>query len=139
MRKLQTLSMLAAAGVTIGGLFLPFTSATAKDVPLVVTAPPETSNLIVRRVSYADLDLALQDGRATLHDRVGFAIGDVCSEANLFDNGSPEFKSGVMKCSSRAWEDANPQMARAFQRANEIATRGWSSIAATAIGISIGR
>jgi UrcA family protein len=139
MRKLKTLSKLAAAAVTIGGLFLPFASATAKEAPVVVTAPPEEADLVVRRVSYADLDLALPAGRTTLHERVGFAIGDVCSEANLFDNGSPEFKSGVMKCSNRAWTNANPQMARAFQRANEIAASGFSPIAAATISISIGR
>ena len=139
MRKLETLSKLAAAAVTIGGLFLPFASATAKESPVVVTAPPQEADLVVRRVSYADLDLALPAGRATLHERVGFAIGDVCEEANLFDNGSPEFKSGVMQCSNRAWGNANPQMARAFQRANEIAATGFSPIAAATISISVGR
>jgi UrcA family protein len=139
MRKLKTLSKLAAAAVTVGGLFLPFASATAKEAPVVVTAPPEDADLVVRRVSYADLDLALPAGRTTLHERVGFAIGDVCSEANLFDNGSPEFKSGVMKCSNRAWSNANPQMARAFQRADEIAATGFSTIAAATISISVGR
>ena len=138
MRKTYALSKLAAAAVTIG-LFLPFASATAKETPVVVTAPPQEADLVVRRVSYADLDLALPDGRATLHERVGFAIGDVCAEANLFDNGSPEFKSGVMKCSNRAWDHANPQMSRAFQRADEIAATGWSSIAAATISISVGR
>ena len=138
MRKTYALSKLAAAAVTIG-LFLPFASATAKETPVVVTAPPQEADLVVRRVSYADLDLALPDGRATLHERVGFAIGDVCAEANLFDNGSPEFKSGVMKCSNRAWDHANPQMARAVQRANEIAATGWSTIAAATISISVGR
>ena len=139
MRKLKTLSKLAAAAATIGGLFLPFASATAKEAPVVVTAPPEDADLVVRRVSYADLDLALPAGRTTLHERVGFAIGDVCAEANLFDNGSPEFKSGVMKCSNRAWSNANPQMARAFQRANDIAATGFSPIAAATISISVGR
>jgi UrcA family protein len=139
MRKLKTLSKLATAAVTIGGLFLPFTTATAKEAPVVITAPLQEADLVVRRVSYADLDLALPGGRATLHERVGFAIGDVCAEANLFDNGSPEFKSGVMKCSNRAWGNATPQMARAYQRANEIAATGWSPIAAATISISVGR
>ena len=139
MRKTYALSKLAAAAVTISGLFLPFASATAKETPVVVTAPPQEADLVVRRVSYADLDLALPVGRATLHERVGFAIGDVCAEANLFDNGSPEFKSGVRKCSRRAWDHANPQMARAFQRADEIAATGSSTIAAATISISVGR
>jgi len=140
MRKTFALSKLAAAAVTIGGLFLPFASAMAKEAPVVVTAaPPEEADLVVRRVSYADLDLASAIGRNTLHERVGFAIGDVCAEANLFDNGSPAYKSGVMKCSKSAWGNATPQMARAFQRASEIAATGWSPIAASTISISLGR
>ena len=87
MRKTYALSKLAAAAVTMGGLFLPFASATTKERPVVVTAP-EASSLVVRRVSYADLDLALPDGRTALHHRVGYAVSDVCAEANLFDNGS---------------------------------------------------
>ena len=138
MRKTYALSKLAAAAVTIGGLFLPFTSATAKEGPVVVTAPEPTS-LVVRRVSYADLDLALPDGRTTLHDRVGFAVSDVCAEANLFDNGSPEFKTGVLKCSNSAWGNARPQIARAIQRASDIAANGWSPIAAATISISVDR
>ena len=138
MRKTYVLSSLAAAAVTIGGLFLPFASATAKEGPVVVTGP-EASSLVVRRVSYADLDLALPGGKTTLHDRVGFAVGDVCAEANLFDNGSPHFKAGVMRCSNIAWGNARPQIARAVQRANDIAANGWSPIAAATISISVGR
>ena len=138
MRKTYALSKLAAAAVTIGGLFLPFASGTAKERPVVVTAPEATS-LVVRRVSYADLDLALPDGRTALHDRVGFAVGDVCAEANLFDNGSPEFKTGVLQCSNAAWRSARPEIARAIQRANDIAAKGWSPIAAATISISVGR
>lgn len=139
MRKTFALSKLAVAAVTIGGLFLPFSSATAKERPVVVTAPPEETELVVRYVSYADLDLALPVGQSTLNDRVGFAITDVCTEANRFDSGSFSFKSGLKTCSNAAWDDARPQIARAFQRANEIAATGNSSIAAAAISISAGR
>ena len=138
MRTTYALSKLAAAAVTIGGLFLPFSSATAKEGPVVVTAP-EPADLVVRRVSYGDLDLALPDGRSTLRDRVGFAVGDVCAEANLFDNGSPEFKTGLLKCSNAAWSSARPQIARAIQRANHIAARGWSPVATATISISVAR
>jgi len=134
MRKLE-LSSFTAAALVAGGLFLP-TSATAKDNPVLVTAPTE---LLVRHVSYADLDLALPAGVSTLNDRVDFAIGDVCTEANLGDNGSFSFKSGMMKCSNEAWSGARPQIASAVQRAREIATTGSSPIAAAAITISIGR
>ena len=139
MRKLETLSKLAAAAVTIGGLFLPFASATAKEAPVVVTAPPQEADLVVRRVGYADLDLALPAEQSTLHERVGFAIGDVCEEANLFDNGSTSYRWGTMRCRGTAWDGARPQIARAIQRANDLASTGWSPIAATAISISARR
>jgi len=45
MRKTYTLSKLAAAAVTIGGLYLPFTSATAKETPVVVTAPMSVGSM----------------------------------------------------------------------------------------------
>ena len=133
MRKMTRLSKLAAASVTAAGLFLPFASATAKERPVVVTAP---ADLVVRHVSYKDLDLAEPDGKWALYERVGFAIGDVCTEANHFDNGSFAFRSGLKQCSNTAWDNANPQIARAVQRASELASTGKTSIAATAITIS---
>ena len=134
MRK-PALSSFTAAALVAGGLFLP-TPATAKDTPVLVTAP---TDLVVRHVSYADLDLALPAGVTALNDRVNFAIGDVCTEANLGDNGSFAFKSGMMKCSNTAWDDARAQIARAVRRAQDIASTGSSPIAAAAITISIGR
>ena len=133
MRKMTRLSKLAAASVIAAGLFLPFASATAKDRPVLVTAP---ADLVVRHVSYKDLDLAVPDGKSALYERVGFAIGDVCTEANHFDNGSFAFKSGLKQCSNTAWDNANPQIARAFQRANQLAATGKTSISAAAITIS---
>jgi UrcA family protein len=140
MRKTYALSKLAAAAVTIGGLFLPLTSTAAKERPVVVTAPPENAaNLVVRRVSYADLDLAVPAGVTELNDRVRFAIGEVCEEANLFDNGSTSYRWGTMQCRGIAWDGARPQIAQAIRRADDIAATGWSPIAATAITISAKR
>jgi UrcA family protein len=133
MRKLILSSFTATA--LAGGLFLP-TSATAKDSAVLVTAPTE---LVVRHVAYADLDLALPTGVTALNERVNFAVGDVCTEANLGDSGSFAFKAGMMRCSNHAWNDARPQIARAVQRAEDIASTGSSQIAAAAITISVGR
>ena len=134
MRK-PALSSFTAAALVAGGLFLP-TPASAKDNPVLVTG---RSELVVRHVSYADFDLAVPAGAAALNDRVGFAVGDVCNEANLSDNGSFAFKLGMVKCSNHAWNDARPQIARAVQRAQDIALTGSSPIAAAAITISIER
>lgn len=134
MRKLK-LSSFAATALVAGGLFLP-TPTAAKEGPVFVTGRTE---LVVRHVSYADLDLAVPAGLSTLNDRVDFAIGDLCTEANLFDNKSLAFKTGMIKCSNHAWNDARPQIARAVQRAQDIASTGSSPIAAAAISISVGR
>jgi len=134
MRKL-TLSSFTAAGLVAGGLFFS-TSADARDSAVLVTAPTE---LVVRHVSYADLDLGQPAGVTTLNDRVNFAVGDVCTEANLGDSGGFSFKAGMLRCSNHAWDDARPQIAQAVQRAHDIATTGSSPIAAAAITISIGR
>ena len=134
MRKL-ILSSFTAAALAGGGLFLP-TTATAKESGVLVTAPTE---LVVRHVSYSDLDLGQPAGVATLNDRVNFAVGDVCTEANLGDSGGFSFKAGLLRCSNHAWNDARPQIARAVQRAQDIALTGSSPIAAAAITISVGR
>jgi UrcA family protein len=126
----KTLVRCAAAAFVL----LPVAPAAAK--PVVVTAPTE---LVVRHVSYADLDLATNEGGARLHQRVGSAVSDVCTEANNWDNGSFEFKAGVKKCSTSAWNQAQPQIDGAMQRAREIASTGSSTIAAAAISISVGR
>src|SRR5574338_1571516 len=136
MRKMTRLSKLAAPSVTAAGLLLPLSPATAKERPVLVTAP---SDLVVRHVSYADLDLAVPLGRAALHNRVGFAIEDVCAEANRFDNGSFAFKAGLKTCSNVAWGDARPQIARAVERANQLAATGTSSMAAAAMTITTDR
>jgi UrcA family protein len=136
MRKMTRLSKLAAASVTAAGLFLPFASVTAKDRPVLVTAP---TDMVLRHVRYSDIDLAVPEGRSALYQRVGFAISDVCAEANHFDNGSFAFKSGLKQCSNVAWSGARPQIARAVQRANQLAATGTSSIAAAAITISTAR
>jgi UrcA family protein len=127
----RTLVSCAAAALVL----LPVAAVAAK--PVVVTAP--TEQLVVRHVSYADLDLATNEGGARLHQRVGSAVSDVCTEANNWDNGSFEFKAGVKKCSTSAWNQAQPQIDRAMQRAREIASTGSSTIAAAAISISVGR
>jgi hypothetical protein len=43
----------------------------------------------------------------------------------------------MMKCDNRAWGEARPQIARAVQRAHDIASTGTSPIAAAAITISL--
>jgi hypothetical protein len=43
----------------------------------------------------------------------------------------------MITCSNGAWNDARPQIARAVQRAQELASTGHSAIIAAALTISI--
>ena len=94
--------------------------------------------LIVRHVSYADLNLATKEGAKILDRRVGSAVSDVCVEANDGDNGSFDFKVGMLRCSASAWNQARPQIDLAVQRAREMASTGGSAISVAAISISAG-
>ena len=70
------------------------------------------SQVVTRHVEYADLDLATPAGVRALRNRVGDATRDLCGEAVGSDNGSAEFKFGMMRCEARAWREARPQIAR---------------------------
>jgi UrcA family protein len=130
----KILSLGGAVAITVGGLFGVATPASGK-VPIVVTAPDE--NVVARHISYADLNLASATGERTLIRRVDGAVGDLCLEATGGNDGSFSFKSNMMKCDNRAWGEARPQIARAVQRAHDIASTGTSPIAAAAITISL--
>jgi len=129
----KALSMCAAVGITTFGVLLMSPDASAKQ-PIVVTAP---THLVVRHVSYADLNLASASGEKILNRRVGTAVGDLCLEATGGDNRSLHGTVNMMRCKSEAWGGARPQIASAVQRAREIAFTGSSTIAATAITITL--
>lgn len=59
------------------GAIVPATSAAAADT-VIVTAPAPSA-----RVSYADLDLGSQAGRAQLQQRIRGAAGSLCFEDNV--------------------------------------------------------
>ena len=131
----KLLSLSGAVAITVGGLFLVAPPASGKSPPIVVTAPDDY--VVVRHISYADLNLASATGERTLNRRVDGAVSDLCLDATGGNDGSFSFKSNMMKCDNRAWGEARPQIARAVQRAHDIASTGTSSIAATAITISL--
>jgi UrcA family protein len=118
---------------TTGALFAVLSPAAAKG-PVYVIAPAE---VVTRHISYADLNLASVAGERALNYRVGSAVSDLCLEATGGNDGSPNFKHSMKRCSSFAWNEAQPQMDRAVQRAREIASAGSSSIAAVALTISL--
>ncbi|WP_185829137.1 UrcA family protein [Sphingomonas ginkgonis] len=103
--------------------------------PVVVTAEPDR---VVRHISYADLNLAVPAGERVLQARVRGGIRGLCDE--IVPGGTTDLNSilGRKDCSRDAWEQADPQIAAAIQRAREIASTGTSTIAASAIVISLG-
>jgi len=131
----KLLSMCAAVGITTVGVLLISPDASARGRPIIVTAPAQ--DVVVRHVGYADLNLASATGEKILNRRVGSAVGDLCDEATGGDNRSLHGTVNMMRCNSEAWTGARPQIARAIQRAREIAFTGSSAIAATAITISL--
>jgi len=102
-----------------------------QDSQVVVHAQPE--DVRSEQVSYSDLNLAERRDERRLHSRVGKAVRHVC----LFETGRHGLQSnGYYRCADGAWDGARPQIAQAVTRAREVASRGESSIAATAITIS---
>lgn len=119
------------SGVT-ASLFYTVPAAAGQERPVVVYAQP--ADVRVERVSYADLDLAQGSHVKKLNQRVGGAVKRVC----LFENGRSGLQyRGYYSCADDAWDGARPQIAQAVTRAKEIAMTGKSSIAATAITISV--
>ena len=132
----KTLTMLAALSVTAGGLGVAAPPAVAKSRTLYVTAPLDQ---VTRRISYADLNLATAHDEAVLNGRVDGAVDDVCLEATGGRDGSLQTSVAMKGCEFGAWDGARPQIARAVQRARDIAATGTSTIAATAITIAVPR
>ena len=125
----KVIILAASIAITGAGLVVLAPSASARDRPVVVTA--RDLEAPTRRVSYADLNLASRPGERTLNRRVDRAVTDVCAESG---DGSHHFED--INCRNFAWDGARPQIARAVQRARELASTGQSSIAAAAIVLS---
>ena len=75
-------------------------------------SPDPGSAVVTRQVEYADLNLATPAGVKALCNRVGEATRELCGEAVGSDNGSAEFKFGMMRCEARGMREARPQIAR---------------------------
>ena len=126
----RTLAMCGAtlvAAVAIGTVAYPLEARAGPT--LEVVAHPE--DFVVRRVSYADLNLASAPGERTLNRRVAGAVMDVCNEAVGGNSTDLVYRD----CATGAWQGARPQISLALQRAHEIATTGSSSIVTVAIAV----
>jgi UrcA family protein len=101
----------------------------ARTRPIVVTGPSQ--DVVTRRVSYRDLNLASLPGEQTLKRRVRGAVVSVCSEVALLNED--------LGCRSDLWDDTMPQITRAVARARQIAQYGHSAIPAVAITVAFPR
>ena len=116
------------SGVTASLLVAAATAQAAQDHrPVVVYAQP---NLNIERVPYGDLNLAASSDRKTLFGRVGSAVRNVCN----FD--STGVATDYRTCASLAWADARPQIDRALEKADHLASLGQPTVAAGAITVS---
>jgi UrcA family protein len=107
----------------------------AHSLPPVVSAELEGGDMLTRRVTYADLDLAFPTGERTLNRRVRGAISSLCSEAARFD-GSIEANDLMAQCDHAAWVQARPQIKRAVDRARDVASTGTSPVVAATIAVA---
>ena len=121
------------SGVT-ASLLIATAAFAAQNKPVVVYAEPQ-EGFRSERVTYADLDLSQRKHERKLNLRVAGAVKRVC----LYEDRSGLQDLGYYRCADDAWGDVRPQMAQAVARAKEIALTGSSSIAATAITISVGQ
>jgi UrcA family protein len=136
MTYVKALATCTTIAVTAAALFAVASPSVAQPPSVFVTAP---ADVVTRHISYADLNLASVAGERALDHRVGGAVSDLCLDATGGNDGSPDFKFSMKRCSGFAWKEARPQMDRAIQRARQIASTGSSSITAAALTISLPR
>ena len=119
---------------TAAAALVPVTPALSRPPKIVVTAPIDA---VSRHISYADLNLASEQGERTLTGRVDAGVNGLCNDGAGGNDGSLTYKTYMLRCSGGAWNQARPQIALAVQRAREIAAIGTSSITAAALTISL--
>lgn len=131
----MTLNSCLKLSLTAAAALLAFAPAAAagKDFTIVADRPGSDGSLS-RRVGFKDLDLASAAGVKSLHARIGRAVRQVC--APFAESGDPHRQHG---CTSFAWNGARPQIARAVEHAQQLASGGTTSIAPMAIVIATPR
>ena len=100
---------MAAAGFIGVAMTAGATAADAKprkgDVTVTATDPS-----LQRRVSYADLNLAVRPDQRVLRRRISYTAGDLCDDINSWDDGS---------CRRFAIDSTRDQVKRAIARAEQ--------------------
>jgi UrcA family protein len=120
-----------AAAIALGAAVYPVHAGAPGGV--VVVAPAD----VVVHINYADLNLASAPGERKLNSRISKAVADLCLETVGAFDGSLTQKLSSRACERSAWNEARPQVARAVQRAEDLASVGVSAIPLTAITIKV--
>lgn len=131
MDTVKLMSLCAAVAIAAGTLAAANPALGQEFQTTTVTGRHSDVEYVTERVSYRDLNLAIPAHEEKLVRRVKYAVNRLCSPY-LSHMGFSD-----RDCRSFAWNGAKPQIDRAVQRAREIATNGFSSIAPVAIAISL--
>ena len=129
MTSKKLVSIGTALMITGGSFAFAVPAALGKATPVIVTADP---SLAIRHVRFADLNLASASGERRLQDRVAKAVSSLCDQVTGHIEGTYLVNSPDGKCRMAAWKQADPQIARATQRARDMASTGVSPVAAAA-------
>lgn len=109
-------------------MFKAVTLLTVASMVAIAPATPSYAkiNHVSRNVSYADLDLSTPAGQRSLHNRIAYAVRQICGDNSgvysSFD------LSMLSKCKREAWSSSRQQVADAVTRATgqagtKLATR----------------
>lgn len=115
-----TLALATAAGAVPPGA----------QAPVQVIGQRIADDQLTERVGYRDLNLASASGQKALTSRVRSAVGTVCSPLD-----GTNLRTRQQHCRSFAWHGAKPQMARAIERAQQLAATGSTSLPQVAIAV----
>ena len=124
----QKIKSFAASCAVAAGILAGSTAASAQRDERITVKALRADDVPKERVSYRDLDLASARDERRLMRRVNFAVNYVCPGNSYL---------GDSRCRASAWKRAEPQIALAVERAKQISSFGFSSIAPTAIVISV--
>ena len=123
----KLIALTASIAITTTGLALLATPAFGKTAVVAETL----GDPAVAHISYADLDLTSTDGQNALRVRVDTAVRSICG--GLADKSSGVFAE--INCRSASWQGVHPQIARAVQRARELAATGTTAIPPVSIAL----
>jgi UrcA family protein len=126
----------AIGALVMGALSIIMPAAWAVEHEAIAEGSPDL--VMVRHISFTDLNLADDTAQIVLDQRVRGAVDDLCTNASAAARESFPTKRWKWRrtCGNRAWNEARPQIVAAVQQARAFAVSGSPESAATPITIS---